>query len=229
MFKVWLDAGHGGKDPGAVGNGLKEKDLNLTMAKKVGEILTNEYKNVTVLYSRTTDKTVSLKERTDMANKANSDYFFSIHANAGGGTGYEDYVYNGKIQSTTESNRTTIHNEVVRVLNKYGIRNRGRKRANFHVLRETKMPAMLVETLFIDNVNDAKILKNQNFINDISRAYATGIAKALGLKKKQKQHEKIETGKLYKVQVGAFSKRENAEKLLKELKKKGYEGFIKYE
>lgn len=228
MPKVFLDAGHGGKDSGAVGNGLKEKDLNLTMAKKVGEILTNEYENVTVLYSRTTDKTVSLKERTDMANKANSDYFFSIHVNAGGGTGYEDYVYNGKIQSTTESNRITIHNEVVKVLNKYGIKNRGRKRANFHVLRETRMPAMLVETLFIDNVNDAKILKNQNFINDISRAYATGIAKALGLKEKPKSQPK-QTGKLYKVQVGAFSKRENAEKLLKELKAKGYDAIIKVE
>lgn len=226
MVKVFLDAGHGGKDPGAIGNGLKEKDLNLTIAKKVGEILTNEYENVTVLYSRTIDKTLSLKERTDMANKANANYFFSIHVNAGGGTGYEDYVYNGKIQSTTEANRTTIHNEVVRVLNKYRIKNRGKKKANFHVLRETKCPAMLVETLFIDNVNDAKFLKNQNFINDISRAYATGIAKALGLKEKPKPKQ---TDKLYKVQVGAFSKRENAEKLLKELKTKGFDGFIKIE
>ena len=87
---------------------------------------------------------------------------------------------------------------------------------------------MLVETLFIDNVNDAKLLKNQNFIEDISQAYATGIAKALGLKKKPKPQQ-IETGKLYKVQVGAFKNRENAEKLLNELQKKGFNGFIKLE
>lgn len=225
-IKVWLDAGHGGTDSGAVGNGLKEKDLTLTMAKKVGEILTSEYENVEVLYSRTTDKTLSLKERTDMANKANANYFFSIHVNAGGGTGYEDYVYNGKIQSTTEANRKIVHDEVIPVLQKYGIKDRGMKKANFHVLRETKMPAMLVETLFIDNVNDAGFLKNQNFINDISIAYATGIAKALGLKKKLKSQQ---IGKLYRVQVGAFSKKENAENLLKELKSKGFDGFIKIE
>lgn len=228
MVKVFIDAGHGGKDPGAVANGLREKDLTLTITKRVGEILSKEYDDVIIEYSRTTDKDVSLSERTNAANKSNADYFFSIHVNAGGGTGYEDYVYNGKTSSKTETMREIIHTEVKRVLEKYGIKDRGMKKANFHVLRESKMPAMLVETLFIDNTNDAKLLKNENFIEDISQAYVIGIAEALGLKKKPKPKQ-LETEKLYRVQVGAFKNRENAEKLLNELQKKGFNGFIKLE
>src|SRR5690625_7648935 len=84
MTKIYIDAGHGGNDPGASGNGLKEKDLTLTIAKKVQAIL-KDY--ATVRMSRTTDKTLSLTQRTNDANSWGADYFLSIHINAGGGTG----------------------------------------------------------------------------------------------------------------------------------------------
>ncbi|MDO4191579.1 MAG: N-acetylmuramoyl-L-alanine amidase [Bacteroidales bacterium] len=81
-FIVVIDPGHGGKDPGAVGFGGQEKDINLKVAQKLGALITEKYKDVTVMYTRTTDKYVTLKERPEMANKANADLFISIHTNA---------------------------------------------------------------------------------------------------------------------------------------------------
>lgn len=230
MPTVKLDAGHGGHDSGATGNGLREKDITLKIAKRVGAILTNDYTGVKVSYTRTTDKYVSLSQRTKEANRENVDLFFSIHVNAGGGTGYEDYIYNGlKTNSPTDKARQTVHNEVKKVLAKYGIRNRGMKKANFHVLRETKMKAILVETLFIDNANDAKLLKNNNFLEDISQAYAAGLAKVLGGKKKTKPKPKPNPSEtIYRVQVGAFKSKANAEKLKNQVKGKGFDAFVKY-
>jgi N-acetylmuramoyl-L-alanine amidase len=233
MAVVWLDGGHGGRDSGAVGNGIREKDIALKIAKRVGEILTKNYSGITVKYSRTTDKYLSLKQRTDMANKANADFFFSIHVNAGGGTGYEDYIYNKlKTNGSTDKKRQKIHNAVKPVLSKYGIRNRGMKKANFHVLRETKMPAVLVETLFIDTKKDANLLKNANFIEDISQAYAKGIADIFGAKRKStpKPQPKPSSpkGTIYRVQVGAFKSKANAQALEKKVEAKGFDAFVKY-
>lgn len=81
-FVVVIDPGHGGKDPGAVGFGGQEKDINLKVSKKLGALITENYKDVTVLYTRSTDKYVTLKERPEMANKANADLFICIHTNA---------------------------------------------------------------------------------------------------------------------------------------------------
>lgn len=76
LFKLFLDPGHGGKDPGAEGNGLEEKDITLEIAKQIQDILTNHYQNVSVKMSRTTDKFVSLEERTDAANSWGATFFF---------------------------------------------------------------------------------------------------------------------------------------------------------
>ena len=234
---VMLDAGHGGHDSGAVGNGLREKDLTLRMALRVRDILQQSYEGVIVRMTRTTDKYLSLAERTRMANNAKANYFFSFHINAGGGTGYEDFIWNKlATNSATDKSRQKVHNAVKPVLSKYGIRNRGMKKANFHVLRETLMQAVLVETLFIDNANDAKLLKNNNFIEDICQAYAKGIADVLGAKKKAAKPAPTPkptptpntSGKLYRVQVGAYRVRSNADNMLKQVKAKGFDGFVKY-
>src|SRR5690625_6971829 len=105
MTKIYIDAGHGGNDPGASGNGLREKDLTLTIAKKVQALL-KDY--ATVRMSRTTDKTLSLTQRTNDANSWGADYFLSIHINAGGGTGYEDYIYNGRDRKSTRLNSSHV-------------------------------------------------------------------------------------------------------------------------
>lgn len=181
MVKIYIDPGHGGSDPGAVGNGLQEKNITLQIALKVREYL-NQYENVSVRMSRTSDKTVSLSARTKDANQWGADYYLSIHINAGRGTGFESFIHNGLSNSSkTGKMRNTIHDHVMRVIE---MRDRGKKRANFHVLRETKMPAVLTENGFIDTVSDANKMKNRNWIDKIGKAHAEGIAQIFNLKKK---------------------------------------------
>src|SRR5690625_4889183 len=124
MVKLYLDVGHGGSDSGAVGNGLKEKDLTLQISTKINSLL-GEYDGITVKMSRSTDKTLSLRERTNEANKWDADILTSIHINAGGGTGFESFIYNGNVYSNTSKYRGVIHNEIIKVIN---VRDRGKKR-----------------------------------------------------------------------------------------------------
>ncbi|WP_368298399.1 N-acetylmuramoyl-L-alanine amidase [Cytobacillus firmus] len=180
MVKLFIDPGHGGTDPGAVGNGLQEKNLTLQIATRIKEILTLEYDNVSIRMSRTNDQTVSLSERTNAANAWGADFFLSVHINAGGGTGYEDYVYPG-VGAPTTTYQNNIHAEVIKLIDFY---DRGKKQANFHVLRETNMPALLTENGFIDNTNDAAKLKSSTFIENLVRGHVNGIVKSFNLPKK---------------------------------------------
>src|SRR5699024_1300139 len=112
--------------------------------------------------TRTTDVSLGknekedLKARTDMANKWKADLFLSIHANSFNKTenGYEDYIYPGLENSTTGEMQDVIHKEIKPVLSKHNIKDRGKKTADFHVLRETNMAAILIEVAFLDNSND---------------------------------------------------------------------------
>ena len=220
MVKIYLDAGHGGNDGGASANGLVEKKLTLKIAKKMNSLL-KDYKDVTVKMSRKTDKTVSLKSRTDEANKWGADLFLSVHINAGGGSGFESYVYNGAIELKTEKVRTTIHNEIMKLIN---VTDRGKKKKNLHVTRESRANALLTENLFIDTKKDADKLKKQSFINKLAQGHVNGIVKFYHLEKKKGSTKP--KGKLYKVQTGAFSKKSNAVKLVNNLKKDGFDAFI---
>ncbi|GIN08653.1 hypothetical protein J1TS1_27980 [Shouchella clausii] len=178
MTKIFIDPGHGGSDPGAVGNGLKEKDLVLTISRHIRDILLAEYKGVQVRMSRDSDVFLSLSERAKRANNWGADYFCSVHINAGGGTGFETFIH------TSRSSKSVAHQNVVHpaIFSKMNVKDRGKKSANYAVLRQTNMPSILTETLFIDNANDAKLLKDSKFIKDVARGHAEGIAKAFGLK-----------------------------------------------
>jgi len=227
MTTFVIDLGHGGSDPGAVANGLKEKDLTMKIGKMIGDML-KEYEDVKVIYTRTDDRYLSLSERAAIANRADADFFLSVHINAGGGTGFESYIYNGNVSQATIAYQNVIHQEIVKAIG--NVKDRGKKRANFAVLRETKMPAILTENLFIDHASDATKLKSEQFLLQVAHGHAEGIAKAFGLKKKsapvQQKTNTTKAQKLYRVQVGAFSDRKNAERLREELKAKGYPAII---
>lgn len=219
MAKVFLDPGHGGSDPGAVANGLKEKDVVLKIARYTRDYLTKNYGNVTVRMSRDSDVYPSLTQRANVANAWGADLFVSIHINAGGGIGYEDYVYNGGVSNDTFKLQNALHTEISKL---FGT-NRGKKRANYAVLRQTSMPAVLTENGFIDNKSDARFLKNDSNLRKLGEAHAKGIANYCGLKRKQAPNaNKSKTSELYRVrsswanaksQKGAFAKLSNAKEL----------------
>src|SRR6476620_12283610 len=102
-MKLYLDPGHGGSDPGAQGNGLREKDITLDIALKIRTILMNGYENIEVRMSRTNDSSKSLSQRTNEANSWGADYYLSIHCNAynGSAKGYEDFIHNNLSDSST--------------------------------------------------------------------------------------------------------------------------------
>ncbi|GAB6180311.1 hypothetical protein JCM14036_16300 [Desulfotomaculum defluvii] len=176
---IVLDPGHGGQDPGAVGNGLLEKDLTLQMGKKIAQRLS--IYDITVRLTRENDTFLSLNQRADFANNLKADYFLSIHVNAGGGTGFESFIYNGGVSYTTISLRSVLHNTLMSFLRNYNVIDRGKKSANFAVIRETNMPAALIENLFIDSEKDAALLKNTEFITDLCENIAHGLVKGLNL------------------------------------------------
>lgn len=181
MVKIFIDPGHGGTDSGAVGNGLQEKNLTLQIAKRMQQLLLN-YENVQVRLSREIDKTLSLRQRTDMANNWNADFLISVHINAGGGNGFETFIFPG-IGGVTKRNQDILHAEVMKGLD--GVRDRGKKRADFHMLRESKMDAILTENLFIDNPGDAAKLKQTSILNKIAQGHVNGVVKSYGLRKKE--------------------------------------------
>ncbi|MED3783154.1 N-acetylmuramoyl-L-alanine amidase [Geobacillus stearothermophilus] len=223
-----LDPGHGGYDPGAVRNGLREKDLTLKIALYTRDYIHELYEGVKVYLTRDKDVFVGLSERADFANRLNADHFCSIHINAGGGKGFESYIYNGSYSSKpkTQALRNVLHDTIVAETK---FVNRGKKEANLAVLRETKMPAVLTENGFIDNKDDANFLKSDANLRKIALAHAHGLAKAHGWKPKanKKPSRPSVGGKVfYRVVAGSFVERENAERRVKELKAKGIESFI---
>ncbi len=175
---ICIDACHGGRDPGAVGHGLKEKDLTLDIAGGVRDALAAY--DVDVHMTRNSDVDMELVERAAMANRLGADLFLSIHCNAGGGTGFESYIY-PDAGARTQALQGAIHEHLGRLYGSYGLTDRGKKTANFAVLRLTQMPAILLENLFIDTERDAAKLADSTFRQQIAGAIAGGLVEALGL------------------------------------------------
>ncbi|WP_054948988.1 N-acetylmuramoyl-L-alanine amidase [Numidum massiliense] len=234
MIKFMIDGGHGGTDPGAVANGLKEKDITLAIALRIRDILFSEYEGVAVKMSRTTDKTVPLSAITNAANAWAADFLLSIHINAGGGTGFESFTYNGINDVKTNSIQKNIHTAVAKVI---GIPDRGIKKADLHVCRESYMPALLTECGFIDSKTDSKLMKSKAWIDRVARAHVEGLAKSFGIKKKKNSGGskkptpvKPKPGdKLHRVQIGAYANKKNADAAAAKAKKVGFDAVIKKE
>ncbi|WP_342044367.1 N-acetylmuramoyl-L-alanine amidase family protein [Bacillus sp. OTU530] len=186
IVKIYIDAGHGGQDSGAVGNGLQEKNIVLEIARQMNQILVKEYENVQTAMTRMDDTFVSLSDRASRANAWGADAFISIHCNSGGGKGFESYRYSGASDSRTIAFQNTVHDHVMGFYSQHGIVDRGKKSANYAVLRETNMIAVLTENLFMDNVEITKF-NDLNFLIGAARAHAEGVAAFFGLKKKTTQ------------------------------------------
>lgn len=229
-MRIFLDAGHGGKDSGAVGHGIQEKDIVLKIVQKMQALL-QEYKNADVKLSRSTDDFISLNQRTQRANDWKADIFISVHCNSAASTaakGFESYRYTN-VDAGTVAFQNVLHDEIMKAIGS-SINDRGKKQNNFHVLRDSAMKAVLTENLFINNAADAALLKQDSFIEKLAQGHVNGIVKFLGLQRIEKPpQKKPSTAKLYYVQVGAFEDKENADALAADLRKTGYRPFIKYE
>ena len=163
MAKVMLDPGHGGKDPGAVGNGLKEKDITLSLSLKTGAILKRH--GVDVEYTRTTDTFVDLTPRTTKANQAKVDIFVSQHVNSAtnaAATGLEIFTSRGQTKSDELATYIGIQLKTdfpqITFRTDYSDGDID-KESNFTVLAKTSMAATLIEYMFIVNPKDAQILR----------------------------------------------------------------------
>ncbi|MCX7904155.1 MAG: N-acetylmuramoyl-L-alanine amidase [Caloramator sp.] len=220
MARVCLDYGHGGIDSGAVFNGRYEKDDNLALGLKVAEELRRH--DVVVDETRTKDKIVSLKERSDFENKNTYDYFISLHRNASKADkakGVETYIYNICRKNTKE-----LAEKIQKALTDVGFLDRGVKTANFHVLRETKSPAVLIEVGFIDNPEDNLIFDNKK--DEIAKGIAKAILNQLGIEYIEKIQKEDSHNILYRVIAGSFSQKENAEKQVNKLRELGIDAII---
>lgn len=173
---IVLDPGHGGKDPGAVANGLREKDINLSVALKVEKILTD--KGFTVLMTRKDDTFLELKDRVNFAVKNNADVFVSIHANNfsdGSANGTETYY--SKAGPTERANQSKQMAGFIqeRLHKALGTKNRGVKDAKFVVIHTNPIPSTLIELGFLSNKGDATKLASNDYQNKAAQAIADGI------------------------------------------------------
>lgn len=170
-YRVFIDPGHGGTDPGSSGFGRRESDINLEVSLKLKSKL--ESKGIEVVMSRTTDKYLSLGERADLANKSGAHVFVSIHQNSfenETASGIETYYHPDKTsykQLSTEIQENTI--------NETGAKNRGVKTANFAVVRLTDMASSLVECGFITNKSESDKLASGTYQNKLAAGISTGI------------------------------------------------------
>ncbi|ALS27210.1 cell wall hydrolase [Paenibacillus sp. 32O-W] len=182
---IVLDAGHGGRDPGAVANGLVEKDIALRIACAAASKL-EQYQDARVLLTRSTDVFLELSQRTSFANRERADVFVSVHCNAGGGAGgFETFAYTSA-SAAASALQNVLHREVWQRISRLGVdRDRGQKRANLHVCRESRMPAVLVECLFVDVPADAARLRRADVLDTFADGIAAGVASYLGLQPKQ--------------------------------------------
>jgi len=167
---IMLDAGHGGKDSGSTAAGIREKDLNLSMTLKLGQLL--EEKGYTVFYTRKFDEFIALDERAALANRKKAHIFISMHCNSFTDTdanGMEVY-YND--EKDADSLAKAVYDELLGAL---GTKGRDYAFAGYTVLSKSKMPAILVEAGFLSNDEERAMLIDPDFQTEVVQAVAKGI------------------------------------------------------
>jgi N-acetylmuramoyl-L-alanine amidase len=240
-MKFMLDAGHGFNTAGKRSiDGMREYEFTRKVAAFARDMLAS-YQNVTVYFAHSDDRDVPLQERTNAANRLNVDAYVSIHANAYGSTwndanGIETYVYTTNHQETYQLAQK-VQNNMVSLT---GLKSRGVKTANFHVLRETKMPAILVECGFMTNRNEAALMRTDDYQRKCAQAIVDALAAQYNLTRIQNAPTPPPPSpnlpsnptpppvrsNLFKVQAGAFSEKSNADAHVRKLKSDGFEAFV---
>ena len=212
---IIIDPGHGGFDSGAVFGDRREADDNLRLALAVGDIL--ERAGYPVVYTRTSDIYSTPIEKAVIGNNAGGDVFVSFHRNStseaqSSASGVETLVY------SDQGLPARLARSINKQLSDIGFADRGVvERPGLVVLRRTKIPAILIETGFINNPSD-NALFDEKFA-EIAAAIADGIMLALG-------GAKEEDDPLYRVQVGAYARRVNAERMAEQLTDAGFPAAV---
>lgn len=235
MFKIVLDAGHGintaGKrcmksiDP----KETREWTLNARICNKIQNYLT-AYEGYSILrVDDTTGKNdIELATRVANANKFGANIYISIHHNAGikggKGGGLVAYTYTN-VDKVTSGWQNELYTAILNATGLRGNRAKPLDKADFYVLRKTTMPAVLLECGFMDSAVDTPIILTDSFADKVAKAIVDVIVKKGGLTKK-KVAQTTPSGKIYRVQVGAYSNKANAENMQKKLKADGYDAII---
>lgn len=227
MFKIALTAGHykgtAGKrcmkslDP----NETREWVLNDRIADKIEQLL-KEYTGYELLRTDDTtgNKDISLIARTNAANNWKADFYLSIHHNAGinggKGGGIVAYIYT-KASAASAEWQKALYNALIAETGLKGNRSSPLQKANLHECRETNAPAVLLEMGFMDSQVDVPIILTEEYADKCAKAIVKVLVERGGLKKKA-----VEPTKWYRVQVGAYSVKANAEAMLKKVKAAGF-------
>lgn len=225
--RVCIDAGHGGKDSGAVHHGMLEKDLNLSLALKVQELLTRV--GVEVIMTRETDIFVELSDRAKIANDNDVNIFVSLHRNAWtspDALGVSTHIFPSSVRGR----------ELGEVLQDAQLRafksnNRGIRESRFAVLRLTRMSANLLETGFMSNPDDAEKMKDSVVEDNTAYEVSKAISEFIGIEWdiNEKEKDKPVSRMLYRVQIGAFRDKDNAIALGQKAKDAGFDVYIRKE
>lgn len=170
---IFVDAGHGGNDPGAVANGVQEKDVVLPISLFLGQAL--QSMGFTVYYTRTNDVEIDLEPRVAAAQRINADVFVSVHANSLAAnnsdiSGIE--TYHSRNSPTGKELASYVHSQII---SGTGAIDRSVRGAGFYVIAKTSMPAILVETGFVTNPTEARNLNTPSYQKLMAEAIARGI------------------------------------------------------
>lgn len=221
--KVFGGVGHGGSDPGAVGNGLRETDINLDIALAWKDEM--ERHGVQVRLSRYKNENDSVSDEVKECNSFNPDLAIDFHTNAGGGDGFE--VYHSVVGGLGKTLAQNIESEVKKIgQNSRGVKTK--KLANgydyFAFIRNTKCHANIVECAFIDNKNDISIVDTKEERIKFGIAVAKATLKTLGITYKEPVvPPTVSKNEIYyRVVCGSYKERNNAEEQIKALNEKGF-------
>lgn len=188
---IFVAVGHGGRDPGAVRNGVQEKNVTLPTALFCEEYLKSNHTGFKILLSRRQDKFVSLNDQISMARNMGADAVVDVHYNSFGlasAHGMETFIAKTQITDSNIRLQRKIHDAVADAVSRYSIHDRGAKRSSHYVIRHlgnSNIDAVLVEGLFLSNPREAELIQREEVQKAIGYAIGKGLAEALNLPSKE--------------------------------------------